>query len=146
MKARFVIAALAAVALTATAFVACKGYGEGERCSTLNGNEGCEGLRCTPLTELGLTGPSGDGRCCPFDRASATTSECRVAPTPLGADSGIPSGSGNQDSGADDGSVTGNDGSVDTDAATDANGGDAADAGDAAPVSALDGATDGSAG
>ncbi|MFO0677945.1 MAG: hypothetical protein U0169_15520 [Polyangiaceae bacterium] len=67
--------------------IGCIDQAEGDRCSTLTGTDSdCEvGLRCTPASELNLTGgANGDGRCSP-DRTQATTDVCRINVSPAAA-------------------------------------------------------------
>jgi len=73
---RLAFAALATSAGLALGAVGCSLQAEGERCSVANGSADCESpLACTKR-EL-LTGSTVD-RCCPADRALATTAECAV--------------------------------------------------------------------
>jgi hypothetical protein len=76
---RFAFAALATfagLAGLALGAVGCSLQAEGERCSVANGSADCESPLVCTKREL-LTGSTVD-RCCPADRAQATTAECAV--------------------------------------------------------------------
>lgn len=54
------------------ALAACSNQAEGERCEIDNGNDDCQdGLVCTPIAN------QNGARCCPPDRAQATTGVCQ---------------------------------------------------------------------
>jgi hypothetical protein len=80
------------------ALAACNNQNEGERCDSLNGNEDCDqdkNLTCVPAAQL--TNTISD-RCCPVDRAQATSAVCKTPVSGIGggdaaapADTGPPS-------------------------------------------------------
>jgi hypothetical protein len=82
------------------AFGGCSDQGEGERCQTLNGNDDCQnGLVCvcaTPLncinTSYGFVNPpyNTSDRCCPSERALATTPQCVAGVGPSTGDANVP--------------------------------------------------------
>lgn len=108
---------------------ACSNNGEGERCQADNGNDDClDGLTCIPKGQLVAPFNSAD-RCCPFNRAQATTQACKPGTGTIG--NNPPDGStegGGTDSGSDtgtDAADSGNDAAeTSTDAADDAPDGD----------------------
>jgi hypothetical protein len=63
--------------LLAVSFAGCAGQGEGDLCNRLagnNGNDDCQnGLEC----DTTVSSTQGFGRCCPGDRALATTVICK---------------------------------------------------------------------
>lgn len=127
LRLRFSIPFAAACLLAVSLFPSCTNQGEGDRCSTLNGNDDCQdGLVCTPGSALNP--PQNTDICCPSDRSQATTTVCSIG-----------AGDGGQaplpDAG---GSDVGSDTATDAPSAT-----DAADAGDAGMTSgdASDGAS-----
>jgi hypothetical protein len=64
---------------------ACAGQGEGQLCSTLNGNADCaSGLTCVARA------PAVGDRCCPSDVNLSTTAVCGVHSGTLTADSAAP--------------------------------------------------------
>lgn len=67
---------LALFVTLAVAASGCTQQGEGERCSVANGSNDCESPLVCTRREL-LTASSVD-RCCPADRAQASTVECSV--------------------------------------------------------------------
>jgi hypothetical protein len=73
---RLAFAALATLAGLAVGAAGCSLQAEGERCSVANGSADCESPLVCTKREL-LTGSTVD-RCCPADRAQATTAECAV--------------------------------------------------------------------
>jgi hypothetical protein len=73
---RLAFAALASLAALALGAVGCSQQAEGERCSVANGSADCEAPLVCTKRDL-LTGSTVD-RCCPADRAQATTAECAV--------------------------------------------------------------------
>lgn len=89
---------------------ACSNNGEGERCQADNGNEDClDGLTCIPRGQLVAPYNSAD-RCCPFNRAQATTQACKqgigltdaAPPTEGGAEGGpLDSGADARETGVD---------------------------------------------
>lgn len=117
----------AVVAMIAVAS-ACSNNGEGERCQADNGNEDCaDGLTCIPRGQLVVPYNSAD-RCCPFDRATATTQACKPGTGTIG---------NNQPDGGEGGIDSGR-----PDTGADADAGDAADAADTG-VDAAEDAPDG---
>jgi hypothetical protein len=75
---RFVLAALATLAIGSSLATGCSNQGEGERCDHLadnSGNDDCQdGLQCTLATDLN----SHTDLCCPPDRRTATTPQCAL--------------------------------------------------------------------
>jgi hypothetical protein len=66
-----------------TASVACSNQGEGEFCSSNNGNNDCQdGLECIPAPGVNATTVNRD-RCCPIPPAQPTTAECSLPTTTL---------------------------------------------------------------
>lgn len=126
---RSVLSAAALVLAGAFVFQACSKQGEAMRCEVANGNDDCDpGLYC-----VGRECCS-DTICCPADRASATTPECRGAAATVtdsgtsetAADTGT-TDAGTTDTGAAD-TGTADTGAADTGAADTGTTSDAADA------------------
>ncbi len=71
-RGRFVGIVLSSMIAGFGALIACSDSEEGERCEEANNSADCaEGLRCTAV---GLS----SSRCCPPDRANATTAVCAL--------------------------------------------------------------------
>lgn len=73
---RLAFVALASLVGLAVGAAGCSLQGEGERCSVANGSADCESPLVCTKRDL-LTGSTVD-RCCPADRAQASTAECAV--------------------------------------------------------------------
>lgn len=70
---------------------ACSNMSEGERCNVTNGSDDCaDGLICYKADQL--NGTVSD-RCCPSDRARATTTVCRIGVSGI-ADAAVPPDTG----------------------------------------------------
>lgn len=71
--------------LFAAGFGGCAGQGEGDLCNRQagnNGNDDCQnGLEC----DTSVTSTPGFGRCCPGNRALATTTTCKGGTGPIDA-------------------------------------------------------------
>jgi hypothetical protein len=116
---------LALLVSLALAVSGCSQQGEGDRCSVANGSSDCEAPLVCTRREL-LTGSTVD-RCCPADRAKATTTECSVTFTGS-VDAGtspteplVDAGTARADASTADGGTTTVDASIAADARSDAN-------------------------
>ncbi len=79
---------------------ACANQAEGDRCDT-RGDDDCQsGLICTKANLL--NGAGNADRCCPQNRAEATTSVCALSSTP-GSDAAPPGDASSGDAAASDG-------------------------------------------
>jgi hypothetical protein len=79
MRSRFAFLLLPLVAaLLLVSFGACQSEGEGQPCDTNAGNGGNDDCRSPLVCTTGLNNAT-DPRCCPQDRASATTPECSLS-------------------------------------------------------------------
>jgi hypothetical protein len=79
MRPRFASLLLPFVAaLLLVSFGACQNEGEGEPCDTNAGNGGNDDCRSPFVCTVGLNNAM-DARCCPQDRANATTPECSLS-------------------------------------------------------------------
>jgi hypothetical protein len=79
MRPRFASLLLPFVAaLFLVSFGACQNEGEGEPCDTNAGNGGNDDCRSPFVCTVGLNNAM-DARCCPQDRANATTPECSLS-------------------------------------------------------------------
>jgi hypothetical protein len=84
MRLRFASLPFALSALLAGfLFVACQGEGEGQPCDTNAGNGGNDDCQYPLVCTTGLTNANSP-RCCPQDRANATTSECALSSSTSG--------------------------------------------------------------
>ena len=72
-------------ALSPFLLLCCANQMEGERCTTLNGNDDCKpNLVCTRNSELNLPAEAPeDGRCCPSNRQDSIQSVCKGSITPI---------------------------------------------------------------
>jgi hypothetical protein len=66
------------VALLAPVFAACSNEGEGQPCDPNAGNAGNDDCQSPLVCTTGLTNATG-ARCCPQNRATATTPECELS-------------------------------------------------------------------
>jgi hypothetical protein len=79
MRSRFSFLLLPLVAaLSLALFGACQNEGEGQPCDTNAGNAGSDDCRSPLICTTGLNNAM-DPRCCPQDRANATTPECSLS-------------------------------------------------------------------
>jgi hypothetical protein len=79
MRSRFAFLLLPLVAaLLLVSFGACQNEGEGQPCDTNAGNGGNDDCRSPLVCTTGLNNAM-DPRCCPQDRANATTPECSLS-------------------------------------------------------------------
>jgi hypothetical protein len=76
-------------ALLAPMFVACQGEGEGMPCDPNAGNDGNDDCQSPLVCTTGLTNATG-ARCCPQNRATATTPECKLSSATFDGESPAP--------------------------------------------------------
>jgi hypothetical protein len=76
MRSRFAFLLLPLVA--AVAFAACSNEGEGQPCDPNAGNSGNDDCQSPLVCTTGLSNADG-ARCCPQNRATATTPECSLS-------------------------------------------------------------------
>ncbi len=116
----------------------CSQQAEGERCSTLNGNDDCsDGFECAPASDF--QGQSNADLCCPPKGQSASSSLCQIRNGQAPFDAAPPAVDSSADTSAADASVAPDAAGPDASVAPDAASVDAASAADAIADAPSDG-------
>jgi hypothetical protein len=102
MRPRFIFLVLPLLAALATApFAGCQAEGEGKPCDTNAGNAGNDDCQPPLVCTTGLTNANSP-RCCPQDRANATTPECSLSSASLDGSNPAPPDSSTADTSSAD--------------------------------------------